>query len=86
MFLFTGLSGTVWSAGALPFELPPPAAAGCQLLASPDILVYEGKIRPVCLAMPVSLVGTTVYWRALLVGDPAAPLLATKGVATTIQP
>ncbi|HLQ39260.1 MAG TPA: hypothetical protein VK348_15735, partial [Planctomycetota bacterium] len=75
-FLAIGFSNTIWSGGALPFDLAPFGMPGCPLLVSPDATLLTtasaaGDARiDMTLPANATLIGAVVYGQ-LVEQDPA---------------
>ena len=83
LILFTGVSNSVWAGIPLPLDLP--GAAGCQILAAPQIIISgpaangHGKFNlPTSLPSDPALVGLPIYlqWAAASAANPVGIVLS----------
>lgn len=84
--LFLGGSNTSWLNLRLPFDLTPLGFRGCFVNTAWDIALFAGAPGPVRLAFPWdrTLGGLRFYAQWVLLGDPAAALVTTRGASVRV--
>lgn len=83
LFVAIGLSNAAWGTAALPLDLTVLGMTGCDLLVSPDLLLFAPPQAATAVTVPIALpndallAGQTIYVQALVLDAAANPFGAT---------
>lgn len=83
LFLAIGLSNAAWGTAALPLDLTVLGMNGCDLLISPDLLLFAPPQAATAVTVPIALpndallAGQTIYVQAMVLDAAANPFGAT---------